>query len=1291
MAATLQRIESLFNRSLQKKDKKEACQRLASYEKELDRMIRRNDEASDGPIYNPKDIDKWSQSVIVMYVKMEELKDPEKGRVVEIPKFSGKAEHFEAFWRNCKSNYMEDKEMTDEKKLERLRMGLPEWLQVRLNDLDWEQAQEWICNEFRGRKRTWPRIEALFAKVPGKISKNCRQLDQLAVALETALQLAKSSTDGEEIYRERIFSLAYAKLGENSREQYRRRTDGLAQTNELLAFLQEEIDHWATERIELAGVHHGQERRRMTKNACFNCGEPGHKKAECKKDTKCYGCNKEGHIAAKCPNKSKSSYPFRTADMDISVLQVDDTECRPVGTVRVGEQQFPALMDSGSKRTLFPEKCTGKDAPRVMLTAVNGTKVQTRGPFRSHFRLNEREFRWDEVYSHDKDFVILGADFLRRTKATIQMETGSVIFPEVNLTEREKQAIQEVVKEQVETSGRLGRTQLMEHTIPTGDAEPRCQRNRRIPVAFLQKIDEHVKELFREDLIEEIATSEWCSPVNPIRKKDDSVRLTIDYRELNHCTKVDNWPMPRIDEILDKLANAKVFSRLDMRKGYYQIMLKEEDRHKTAFQWRGKLYQWKRMPMGLSGAPKTFQRLMEQILGDLEYVECYLDDVIIHSTSVEAHVKHIEEVLKRIKKAGLTLNQDKCLYGEEELDFLGFRIGYGRKRTSEEKSEIMRKYPTPQNKKAVRSFLGFANYLRSLIPNYAALAKPLVDAMNAKKFIWSEDCEASFNELKSIIVKRPSTYLPDLRKPFCVVTDASGMAMGAVLAQRGEDGEMRIIEYMSKAFNERERRLYSPIEAEAAAVVTALQKWRHYLEAKEFEILSDHKPLKWLWTKRKITNPRLRNWAQFLGQFPIKDFEYIKGDDNDMADTLSRLEVGAIDDGLRDERLKKLVQRCPHSYIRENGKIWLVERNERRLCVDDEEERRQIITEAHDKGGHLGRFKTEEVIRQRFYWPSWKEDIRRHLAQCYKCAVAKDDIEPYKEKLKPRGSVGIWQRIHVDLCGPLTQSDGKTHILVAQDSGSKWLEAKAVSSTTTKTITDWLSELWARFGLPLEIDTDNGSNLDSREFKKYCEDNGIEHHAGTPYHHQSNGLVERGIQTIEKMIRTTCNEQHEWSQVLNSCVLAYNSRRHHTTGVSPAALMLGRELRLMMDAQFDTSPKKINLEESQAKAVQTATIAEARSKRYYDREFRPSNLTVGDRVLWHLHEQGRGKSKKLNRRWQGPFVVEAINRPMAVLADRGGNTKRLHMNHLKKFTGDAELGEFRGRGRPRLRGRCNSG
>ena len=220
--------------------------------------------------------------------------------------------------------------------------------------------------------------------------------------------------------------------------------------------------------------------------------------------------------------------------------------------------------------------------------------------------------------------------------------------------------------------------------------------------------------------------------------------------------------------------------------------------------------------------------------------------------------------------------------------------------------------------------------------------------------------------------------------------------------------------------------------------------------------------------------------------------------------------------------------------------------------------------------------------------------------------------------------------------------------------------------------------------------TDNGSNLDSKEFKEYCASKGIVHHAVTPYHHQSNGLVERGIQTIEKMVRTTCEEQREWARVLNDCIMAYNSRRHHTTGVSPAALMLGRELRLMIDTQFGTCPKQIDIEETQAVAAQTAEVAEQRSKRYYDRVFRPSNLSVGDRVLWHLHEQGRSKSKKLNQRWQGPFVVDAVDRPMAVLSDRQGKTKKLHVNHLKRFDGDAQLGEFRGRGRPRLRGRCDS-
>ena len=255
------------------------------------------------------------------------------------------------------------------------------------------------------------------------------------------------------------------------------------------------------------------------------------------------------------------------------------------------------------------------------------------------------------------------------------------------------------------------------------------------------------------------------------------MRMAIDFRKLNEVTKKDNFPMPRIDEILDKVSNATVFSRLDLRKGYYQILMHDKDKEKTAFSFMGKLYHFKRMPFGLCCAPQTFQRVMQRILGDLDFVEVYLDDVVIHSRTPDEHVDHLRTALDRIKKFNLRLNNEKCQFGKKEIEFLGFSIANGQRRPSNDKCKTLGRFPTPTSKRMLKGFLGLAGYVRHLVEDFAQLAKPLFEASNAPgKFNWSEECERNFVLLKQQLANQSSTFLPNLNKPFIVTCDASDNA-----------------------------------------------------------------------------------------------------------------------------------------------------------------------------------------------------------------------------------------------------------------------------------------------------------------------------------------------------------------------------------------------------------------------------------------------------------------------------------------------------------------------------------
>src|SRR5699024_8433790 len=247
------------------------------------------------------------------------------------------------------------------------------------------------------------------------------------------------------------------------------------------------------------------------------------------------------------------------------------------------------------------------------------------------------------------------------------------------------------------------------------------------------------------------------------------------------------------------------------------IMLADDAKEKTAFSFKGKQYQFKRVPFGLCTAPQEFQRVMEKILGGLPFVKIYLDDIVIYSLTEEEHEKHVRTVLDRIRKANLRLNKDKCEFGKKEIEFLGFKIADGKKSPNDEKSKIFANFPVPTSKRLLKGFLGLANYVRHLIPDFAELARPLFRASNLKKFHWSDECDVNFRMLKDKLSSGPVVFLPNWDAPFIVTSDASEFGMGAVLSQE-INGERKVIEFLSKSFTDTERR-YSTIEKEATAIL----------------------------------------------------------------------------------------------------------------------------------------------------------------------------------------------------------------------------------------------------------------------------------------------------------------------------------------------------------------------------------------------------------------------------------------------------------------------------------------
>ena len=419
------------------------------------------------------------------------------------------------------------------------------------------------------------------------------------------------------------------------------------------------------------------------------------------------------------------------------------------------------------------------------------------------------------------------------------------------------------------------------------------------------EVKAHIQDLLTKGVVKP-SHRPYAAPVVVVRKKNGSVRLCVDYRRLNSKTVKDAYPLPRIEESFNVLAGAKYFTTLDPASGYHQIAMDPKDQNKTAFTTPFGLFEYTRMPFGLTGAPATFQRLMNGVMSDFlfNFLLVYLDDLLIFSQSFDDHLQHLEKILKKLSETGLKLNLEKCQLLRSEVSYLGHTISAKGVSCQDEKTEVVRKWPVPHTAKELRSFLGFAGYYRRFVKHYARIAGPLHQLANCNSKAknkrpvpidghWKEEHQKAFQQLKDALTSAPVLAFTDFSKPFILETDASQEGLGAILSQKQPDGTQRVVAYASRCLRptERNETNYSSFKWEMLALKWAVtEKFRSYLLGSQFEVLTDNNPLAHF--KTSHLGALEQRWAAQLAQF---DFTVrYKPGRNNRADALSRMPAGKL-------------------------------------------------------------------------------------------------------------------------------------------------------------------------------------------------------------------------------------------------------------------------------------------------------------------------------------------------------------------------------------------------------------
>ena len=854
-----------------------------------------------------------------------------------------------------------------------------------------------------------------------------------------------------------------------------------------------------------------------------------------------------------------------------------------------------------------------------------------------------------------------------------------------------------------EKDSQLGRTSVVKMTLDTGDTTPIRQRPYRTPFALRNVVDEHLNEMLAANVIRP-STSPWASPIVMVDKKDGSKRFCVDFRRLNQAIVKNSYPLPLIDDVLSSLGDAKIFSCLDLKSGYWQIEMAEEDRCKTAFVCHKGLYEFNVLPFGLCTAPPVFQDLMNRVLGDIQnkFTIAYLDDIIIYSKTFEEHIHHLDIVLNKLKGAGLKIKPSKCSFLKNSVHYLGHVISNQGIEPDPDKIKIIRELKPPQTVRQVRSLVGMASYYRRFIPNFSDIARPLTLLTHKHaRFLWGHDQQKAFEELKIKLTTSPVLAHPILNKPYKLYTDASQYAVGAVLAQDIGDGE-RVIQYLSKQLTEGQQK-WPTIEREGYAIVYAINKLRHYLLGAKFTVYTDHKPLRTLFSS-EMKNVRIQRWAIMLEEYGC-DIEYKTGKTNIPADTLSRVvEKGVcVVDSSNSENLKQSDnilkdlddEKININLIKDNKQLIKLQKEDRYLGpiiqgIEEGEDNKEFIVEddllyhlsspvrhdstcrlqlaipqcmsegvivqLHDNimgGGHVGLDKTYDKIRSRYYWPNMYRDVVAHLEKCELCQARK-----MKQKLAPLQDMPEakfpFDIVGIDTCGPFPETMmGNKYILTIVDHFSSWPEAYAIPNKSANTVARILLEDFIpRHGCPRLLLSDRGTEFLNHVIELLTDKFKIGHIKTSPYHPQTNGKTERFHRFLnDTLAKYTYQNQTIWDTYVPGMLMAYRTSVNDSTKHTPFFLLHGRDPILPMDTLLQPKLKYMGdeyvptmlqrLHKAFDDTRSNMKQARERNKRLYDRRASESNFEEGDPVYYHDITNTPGMSDKLNIKWK-PFyrIVE---------------------------------------------------
>lgn len=1011
---------------------------------------------------------------------------------------------------------------------------------------------------------------------------------------------------------------------------------------------------------------------------CFMCGDGNHKMTDCPtkdKGFKCYRCGEFGHRANEniCSKKEEKS------------MLCMKTKSKSTKEVRICGKTVDALIDTGSdvnavRKSFFDKlNITCKSGIVRILKGAGGGSIKVDKYFKEKIVFDDECFESIFYIMEDDDVpynMIIGNELLydnilimKNGEITIKKNENKGEIAEENFLmsitvdrEDELSKLPRKIQNMIENyKPNKVKDMTIELKLQLEDEKPVVHRPRRLAYHEKQIVEKQVKDWVATGVVKP-GNSPYSSAVTLAKKKDNSDRVCIDYRALNSKIVKDRYPLPLIEDVLDALQGANVFSTIDLKNGFFHVPVAKESQKYLSFVTHSGQYIFLKTPFGCCNSPAVFQRYINEVFRELineGIILVYMDDVIILAKDDDEALERLQRTLDCAAASGLDIKWKKCQFLQRTVEFLGHIVEKGAIKPSPNKIQAVQRFKEPKTIKQIQSFLGLTGYFRKFIREYAQIARPLSNLLRkGVDFGFNNDEKNAFQTLKAKLMSDPVLKIFQREAETQLFTDASKHGFGAILMQKDATDDQFHPVYFSSSKTSTTEEKYDSYSLEVLAIIKALEKFRPYLLGKKFKIITDCEAFKKTMEKKDIV-PKVARWVMYMQNFNY-EIEHRGNTQMRHVDALSRMFVIVSEEDdlcIKVRRLQQkdnelmriiaIVREKPYDdYFLRNGVLYRAANGYDLLAVPAAMEG-EIIRNAH-VNGHFGVRKMIESINQQFYIKGVNEKSRRFVENCVPCILAE------RKQGKSEGLLHAIQKgeqpldtYHIDHLGPMVATCKLyKHLFVVVDAFTKFVWIYPTKSTSSKEVIDRMRIQQIVFGNPRRIISDKGAAFTSGEFQKYCENENIEHVFTTTGMPRANGQIERINRSIIPVLtKMAIEDPTKWFKYVTPLQHTLNSTFHRSIANTPFKLMFGVEMRQKLEVNLVEELEKSFIEQFQAKRIETRRDAKQQilkiqnenQRTFNKRRKAPKSYDVGDLVAIKRTQFVNGN--KLAEQFFGPYKI----------------------------------------------------